>query len=599
MTKTKGSMWKYAVIPTLIVLFLAIYPQINIWLVKGMSWQGAYVVSNYDEVAYSAYVNSLIEGRPRKNDPFIGQDNIPNETLYSIQFIPAYSVALPARFLGLTASTSFIILNFLIAIFSSLAIFVLLREITKNKLLSAVGVLAVLCLGTAIAFQGELRYWVVGNVTVDFLPFLRRYQPGFAFPLFFSFCLAVWKMFTAEKMPIFYTGASGMLLATLVFSYFYLWTAALAWFGCFTVMLIIGRKDERRKIVFRASAVSILGLAALIPYFFMLSNRPQNLDDAQLLNLTRMPDLFAIPEIIGFLILVPVIFFIRKGKLKFGSPEVLLTMSFAATPFVLFNQQIITGWSLQPVHYEIFIANYLLLIAIMLLIWLISRNYESEAFTPKFHRGLIYFGIAAVMWGFIESTASATRNAGYESLRDDAMPVLSYLHEQEGAGRNADGRYSVIVSTNLMVADFIPTVTSYRALWNPHTNSAGGVNLIENKELFYRYLYYSGFDEKDVAKAMEANVFELMSAFFGGGRALSALDKGSKPITRPEMEAEIRNYARFRTEFDGKKAADPELSYIIVPTKAEPDFQKLDQWYSRDEGKVFGLFKLYKLRLKF
>lgn len=598
MSNDKSSFWKYVAIPTLVVLFLAVYPQLNIWLVKGSSWQGAYVVSNYDEVAYSAYINSLIEGRPRKNDPFMGQDGIPYETLYSIQAVPAYTIALPAKILGLSASTAFIVLNFLIAIFSSLAIFAFLRAVTKDDLLSAVGVVAVLCLGAAIAFQGELQHMIIGNYLCDFFPFLRRYQPGFAFPLFFIFCLAAWKMFTAEKMPIFYTAASGVLLALLVFSYFYLWTAALAWFGCFSVMMIIGRKDEWLKIVFRASVVGLFGLAAIIPYFLMLSNRPQNLDDTQLLNFTRMPDLFAIPEIIGFLVLLPIIFFVWKGKLKFSSPEVVLTSSFAVTPFVLFNQQIITGRSLQPVHYEIFIANYMLLIAIMLLIWLIMTVYKSETNALKFRRGLIYFGIAAVLWGFVESTASATRNAGFESLRDEAMPVLSYLHEQEGTDRHVDGRYPVIVSTNLMVADFIPTVTSYRPLWNPHTNSAGGADLIENKELFYRYLYYSGFDEKDVTKAMGDNVFELMSAFFGGGRALSALDKGSKPITRPEMEAEIRNYARFRNEFDSKKAADPELSYIIVPTKAEPNFQKIDQWYNRDEGKVFGLFKLYKLRLK-
>ena len=48
-----GSTAKYLLIPLAIVLFLAIYPQINIWSVKGGDWHGAYVVSNYDEVAYS------------------------------------------------------------------------------------------------------------------------------------------------------------------------------------------------------------------------------------------------------------------------------------------------------------------------------------------------------------------------------------------------------------------------------------------------------------------------------------------------------------------------------------------------------------------
>lgn len=600
MTGAKNGPWKYALIPTLIVLVLAIYPQLNIWLVKGSAWHGAFVVSNYDEVAYSAYVNSLIEGRPRKNDPFIGQDNIAGETLYSIQAVPAYTIAMPAKFLGLSASSAFVILNFLIALFSSLAIFILMRVVTGDDLLAGVGVLVVLCLGTAAAFQGELQHMILGNYICDFFPFLRRYQPGFAFPLFFVFCLAVWKMLKADSnnRGILYSIGAGILLAALVFSYFYLWTAAVAWVGCFALLWIVARREETVKVISRVGVVGICGIAAIIPYFMLLSDRPQNMDDTQLLTFTRVPNIFEIPEIIGFLLMVAILILVKKDKMKFSSPEVLITLSFAATPFVLFNQQVITGRSLQPVHYEIFIANYMILIAVMLFIWLIGRAYHSQEFVRKFQRGLVYVAAAAVIWGFIESTASARRNAGYESLRDDAMPVLQYLHEQEKTERQSGDRHPTVISTNLMVADFIPTVTSYRSLWNPHTNSAGGVNLVENKELFYRYLYYSGFDEKDVAKAMDENLYELMAAFFGGGRALSALDRTAKPITRAEMEAEIGNYAKFRTEFNRSKAAEPELSYIIVPAQAEPDFQKLDQWYQRDEGKVFGFFKLYKLRLK-
>ena len=63
---------KFAAIPTVIVLFLAVYPQLNLWMATGKPGSGAYFVSNYDEVAYSAYVNSLIAGRPRTNDPFTG-----------------------------------------------------------------------------------------------------------------------------------------------------------------------------------------------------------------------------------------------------------------------------------------------------------------------------------------------------------------------------------------------------------------------------------------------------------------------------------------------------------------------------------------------
>lgn len=592
--------WKYALVPVVIVLFLAVYPQINIWLAQGANWHGAYVVSNYDEVAYSAYVNSLIEGRPRKNDPFTGRDDVETESLYSVQFIPAYAIAVPARIFGASASTAFLVLNFLIAILSTLAIFFLLYRVTGDKTLAAVGSIAVLCLGTAAAFQGELQHKILGNYLCDFFPFLRRYQPGLVFPLFFVFCISAWKMFAGEEKSrsLFYPIATGALFAVLVFSYFFLWTAALAWFACFAGVWLVFRKDDRTHVLARSAIVGLFAVAAVVPYFILLANRPQNMDDTQLLSHTRMPNLFEIPEIIGILIVILVAVLARKGKVLLSSPPALFTLSLAVTPFLLFNQQVITGRSLQPVHYEIFVANYTTMIAIVLAGWLTAGALWGEAAGAKMRKGLIYFGAAAVIWGFIESTATARRNAGYESLRDEAMPVLNYLHEQQRNEPPVNGRYPAVISTNLMVADYLPTVTSYRSLWNPHTNSAGGVDLAENKELFYRYLYYAGFSEKDVAAALEENLFEVKAAFFGGGRALSELEKNSAPITRSEVEAELRSYAKFRESFDRPRAADPVLSYIIVPTKAEPNFEKLDQWYQRDAGKEFGLFKLYKLALK-
>lgn len=600
MTNDRRGTFKFVAIPTLIVLFLAIYPQLNMWMVKGSAWQGSYVVSNYDEVAYSAYINALIDGRPRKTDPFTGVDNVEYESLYSIQFVPAYAIALPARIFGYSASTAFVLLNFLIPIFASLAIFFLLFSVTGDRFLSAVGVVTALCLGAMAAFQGELQLMTLGNYLTDFFPYVRRYQPGFTFPLFFVFCMVVWRMFTSDnkRTAILLSLLASLILVILVFSYFYLWTAALAWLGCFAVLWMIFRPDDRGRTILNVGIICVAAVAALIPYALLLSNRPQNMDDAHSLVYTRMPDLLAVPEVIGFIIAAILIFLARKKKLRLTEPIPLLVLSMSLTPFVLFNQQVLTGRSLQPVHYEMLLANYLVLAAMMLLIFLIGKAYSSERSTKTVRTILIYLGVAAVLWGIVESTATGRRNAAYESLRDDAMPVLTYLKGQQAADAAAGKQYAPVLSTNLMVADFIPTVTSYRALWSPHTESAGGVNLKENKELFHKYLYLSGYDEKDVAQAIDENLFELMAAFFGGGRALTVLKKGAVPISQAEMRAELKSYSQFRNEFNASHAAKPEISYMIVTTAAEPDYEKLDQWYQRDEGKTFGLFKIYKLQLK-
>src|SRR5262249_14649836 len=147
--------------------------------------------------------------------------------------------------------------------------------------------------------------------------------------------------------------------------------------------------------------VGVMALTAIVPFFVLLSRRVMLMDDAQLLDLTHAPSLFKTPEIIGFLIVLAVVYFARNGKLDWRSPAALMTLSLAITPVVLFNQQVLTGRSLQPVHYEIFIANYLIICAIVLLIWIASGAIADGATSAKFRRGLLYLGLVAIIWGFI------------------------------------------------------------------------------------------------------------------------------------------------------------------------------------------------------
>src|SRR5215467_10075843 len=89
--------WTYALVPALFIGFLALYPQLSLWINRGGEWQETYFISNYDEAAYSAYANALIHGKPRKTDPFLDINQTEHESLYSIQLIPAYTIAVPAR----------------------------------------------------------------------------------------------------------------------------------------------------------------------------------------------------------------------------------------------------------------------------------------------------------------------------------------------------------------------------------------------------------------------------------------------------------------------------------------------------------------------
>src|ERR687886_122993 len=97
--------WRWGVAAAAGMTLLALFPQVYLWAERGRAWQGANAYFYTDEPAYAAYVNALVDGRPRRCDPYTGDDDaaaapLP-ESLFSIQFVPAYMVALPARAFGL------------------------------------------------------------------------------------------------------------------------------------------------------------------------------------------------------------------------------------------------------------------------------------------------------------------------------------------------------------------------------------------------------------------------------------------------------------------------------------------------------------------
>src|SRR5689334_371517 len=96
--------WRFGIVAGIFLAVFSLYPQFKLLYLRGNEWNGHYAYNDIDEVAYASYVRALIDGRPRKNDPYSGRDDTPDapqqESLFSIQFAAPYSIALPARVFG-------------------------------------------------------------------------------------------------------------------------------------------------------------------------------------------------------------------------------------------------------------------------------------------------------------------------------------------------------------------------------------------------------------------------------------------------------------------------------------------------------------------
>ena len=599
--------WKWGALAALALTVIALYPQINLWLSRGKDWHGSYVMTQGDEVIYSAYVNALIDGRPRKNDPFNGRDVSPGqpayETLNSIQFVPAYLIAWPARAFGLNASTAYIWLLAIAAFAASLAIFWLLATLTGDSKSAAAGTLITLCFGAVV---GSECCWNA-NAFTEMVPFLRRYQPAASFPLFFVFCVFIWRALTREssKARLIYSLAAGALLSLLVFSYFYIWTAAAAWFACVALLWILFRRNELNRLVLTVMIVGAFCIAGVAAFFVMFWNRNPDIDQGQLLVPTHAPDLFNQPEIIGFIMLGVLGYAAWTRRVDIRSPLILFALSFTLLPFAVFNQQVLTGMSLQPIHYQVFIGNYAALTAVVLVSWIWWRSRHLQQPIPKV--ALIVAALVALGWLTLEVSRATEHWAQKEKLRDDLFGVatrLTAIANEDGslaAARAGATPYPTVftlaVDETLEVSMSFPSYSPMAVLWSLHSDAF--VPPAETRKRYYQHLYYSGLTPKMVEARIRENVFWIVVPLFGSERVVPGLVHDFRPITREDIQQERRRYAEFYNNFTHEHAMHPALKFVVVPDGPSlPNFGNLDRWYERDGGERVGAFTIYRVKLR-
>lgn len=588
-------------------MFLSLLPQVHLWVVRGKDWNGTYVSPQGDEPLYSAYINALIDGRARKNDPFLGKDNAAGaplpESTFSIQVVPAYAIAYGARVLGLSAATAFIFLNPVSAVLSSLAVFWLITSVLGDYRVGAAGTLFVLCLG---GFWGS--YGVFGtllDVAVPALPFLRRYQPSASFPLFFVINFLVWRGITTDSTRRLLISASlvGVCLALLIFSYLYLWTAAASWLGCISLLWFSFRPADRRKTLAWLATAGLIPSVAVVPYVYLLSHRAATLDEHQTLISTHSPDLFRVHELLGLIIILVIVVGLLRHRIERTDPRALYAVSLALLPFIVFNQQVLTGRTMQVFHFEIFVVNYTTAIAL-----LITAGLFWNPFPRRF---LVWMAVTSLLWGVMVVGLPARIAFVPAAVENDlSIPVLLRLKElsrEDGTLtqlRKKGETSNVVFSPSVRLMRLLPTWTAQGTLLSLGSVDFGTLTRSQRQQFFYMHLYYSKVSAEDLRKALSGASDNptldqyARSVIFGHERITPALDPNYQPIQAHEIDREVRAYEAYANSFSREEVLRRPLRYAIYPSQVTFDYSNLDRWYERDNGQPVGSHVLYHLKLR-
>jgi hypothetical protein len=576
------------------IVLLSLAPQFHLWLTRGSEWNGAYAGIQGDEFLYSGYINALLHGRSRRNDPFAGRDStaaspLPEST-FSIQFIPSFLLASIGRILGASSATLFIAWLAIGGLLAGLAVLFLLNTITNNRLLSGVGMLFVLTLGATAAGQGLVGLLFKSDVLFLGLPFLRRYQPVVAFPLFFVFCAWMWKALVAKTNRHVYSLLNGLTLAVLIFSYLYLWTTAVAWLVLIAAIWLGARFEIERLRGWQTFAiVAGIALLALVPYSNFISQRARELDEAQTMIFTRRPDLFRVPELIGVVVFALVLVAIHRKVVERTDPRAIFAAAFALLPLVVFNQQVLTGRTMQPYHFEVFVVNYAVLIALVIVAVILWE--------PKVRRSVAWIAVACCLWGATEVTVDILAHSRSSVVADQVVPVLRRLDQL------STQTPAIIFSPQRDVMAWAPTWTSQGTLLNMGGLDFGTATHEERKEFFFLYLYYSDIDAQGLRNLLSGGAGDFFTghyariAVFGHERVLPILGSESQPIQPNEIEEQVRIYADYVKSFSRETALAHPITYVVTKTNAS-SLQAIDRWYERDAGEQHGDYTLYRVKLR-
>lgn len=570
---------------------LSLFPQFYFQIKRGEEYKGATFYYDYDESAYASYLQSLIDGSPRKNNIYenSNQSQI-GESFLTIQFVAAYVVAIPARILGLSSDTAFLVVSVVFSFLASLAVFWLLLLLTENPYLSTVGTLFVLLFGTNVSGASIINELLGFGSTFFYLTFLRRYTPAVSFPFIFFLIGFVWLGLKSVK-PLeryFYAILVSLCFAILTFSYFFHWTGMFAWMVCLAGLHFIFQKENRRS-GFWIVIFSNIALILLF-YFSMLSNRNPTTDTSQILEQTRKA-IFSQPSLLlGLFNCVLILLAIKTKRLELQNQLTIFLFSLSVLPILVFNQQIVTGHSLQPIHYGMYLVNYLDLLCLVLILGQFFKE-NVEKFNYKIW---IVVGVILCSWGVLENYFSTKYRFLYNVKRDESFLVNQRLAEL-GKSDIVQAKSQFVLGVDVVQRDNQRTIAPQGVLWAEHLYLSVDTSTEENQRRFFLYYYFQNQSPKQLRQYLQNCPNEACRALIGW-KINPKLSINSSKIEQSEIDFWVDKYSEYINNFSSSEAYKPPVSYLIVRNGLNYDFANFEKWYQKDDGEKLGEFILYQVK---
>jgi hypothetical protein len=281
-------------------------------------------------------------------------------------------------------------------------------------------------------------------------------------------------------------------------------------------------------------------------------------------------------------------------RISLRSPGPVFVLSLIFSVVLMFNQQVVTAVSLQPVHYQVFVGNYVAALALLVAI----RILAGSLLLPErsvWRTATLALAGAAVIWGAVECQYNSTVLDATNIRLDASMPVAGRLGD--AAAADPAMANTTVLSYDLLLADKLPSAAPQNVLWARHQAVFSSLSKEESDRRFFCYLYYLKIDGLQLDRLLRGDQVTI-TALFGWDRHTDRLSVDARPLTEAEIRVAVARFDRFRAGFSIVEAAEPQLSFVVVPQGDVIDLANLRKWYDLGDGEPVGSSVLYRPKLR-
>jgi hypothetical protein len=434
-----------SLIAAFIIGLVLVGPFIYFIYKSGNEYKGIYMFASDAELHYLARMNIGINEWTMGNPFFDNEEGLPSP-LFTVSEI---FLAIPSKVIGINVPTLNLVYKFLLPAVCSLFAYSLLFKLTKSRRGSIAGMTMIMIGSFLFNIPDLIHLFKWESVYGQFLPYDRPVNPQLSSILFFLYLYLVFVFLTRKSNGSIY--AMTFLLGLSFYVYFYSFT----FFLCLNFVLLfylIYKKDyiSGKKLVISTVLGIVMGFYAIINIYSLYSH-PYFESLAKLGDITYShAPIISLAWLMVTVAFVSINFIVKYLPFR-GYMYVLLL-----TSFLVINQQVITGISLQQGHYHWYFNVPIFVIVTIYMLTHILKNKKRFLFVSI----TILICFLSILQAFLVQSSSY-KNAYKQTIIDNKYAsILDWLGKKPR---------SVILTENSLSA-LIPVYTNNQVVWEDHAS---------------------------------------------------------------------------------------------------------------------------------